>query len=238
MTDHIDSVLPPHMARRDWPLAGVTLLLVEDSRFASEAVRLLCLRSGARVRRADCLASARRHLAAYRPSVVLVDLGLPDGEGCDLIETLAAMPAPRPAIVGTSGLDGAAPTAFAAGADGFLAKPVELLATFQETLLSVLPPEVVPKGPRALPDVRVAPDGIAYLDDLAYAADFLSSEVRDGELVYIARFLSGLAEVARDAGLARAADEVLKAHATRQPINTALARLGAVVQDKLVARTV
>lgn len=78
------------------PLLGLTVLAVEDSRFACEALRLLCLRSGARIRRADSLRAARRHLRVYRPTVVIIDLGLPDGNGVDLIQGLStAAPAPR-----------------------------------------------------------------------------------------------------------------------------------------------
>ena len=62
-------------------LFAVTILLVEDSRSASEAIRLFAAESGARVRRADSLHAASRHLAIYRPNVVMVDLGLPDGDG-------------------------------------------------------------------------------------------------------------------------------------------------------------
>ena len=39
-------------ARR--PLLGLTILVIEDSRYACEALRLLCLRSGARIRHWDC----------------------------------------------------------------------------------------------------------------------------------------------------------------------------------------
>ena len=40
-------------------VVGINRLVVEDSRFACEAVRLLCLRSGARIRRADSLEHAK-----------------------------------------------------------------------------------------------------------------------------------------------------------------------------------
>ncbi len=102
MTDDLSQLLSNHPSP-DRPLAGRTVLLVEDSRFASEAIRLLCLRSGARIRRADCLTAARRHLAVYRPSVVIVDMGLPDGSGAELIEELARATPRVPVILGTSG---------------------------------------------------------------------------------------------------------------------------------------
>jgi hypothetical protein len=49
-------------ATADRPRAGMTVLVVEDRRFACEARRLGCLRSGARIRRAASRKSARRHL--------------------------------------------------------------------------------------------------------------------------------------------------------------------------------
>jgi DNA-binding response OmpR family regulator len=107
------------------PLLGLTILLVEDSRFACEAMRIMALRSGARLRRADCLTSARRHMRLYRPSVVIVDIGLPDGSGLDLIREISGNHPRVPAIIGTSGDDMMHVAAVKAGADAFFAKPYD-----------------------------------------------------------------------------------------------------------------
>ena len=139
MDDTDPFAAPHHTPTATRPLLGLTILVVEDSRFASEAMRLLCLRSGARIRRADCLKSARRHLQVYRPSVVIIDLGLPDGSGVDLITELGEKSPRVSVILGTSGDDFGEESAIAAGADGFLSKPVTSLASFQQTLLALLP---------------------------------------------------------------------------------------------------
>lgn len=143
MTDtfDLDPIMPAQTPTPDRPLLGLTVLVVEDSRFASEALRLLCLRSGARIRRADCLSTARKHLRVYRPNVVIVDLGLPDGSGAELIGELSRATPRVNVILGMSGDSGVQPTAIAAGADGFIEKPIEGLAAFQATILGTFPDE-------------------------------------------------------------------------------------------------
>ena len=93
----------PRRPRRRGHYLGLTVLVVEDSRFACEALRLLCMRSGARIRRADTLRAAYRHFRVYRPTVVVVDLGLPDGNGIDLIAELDESPSRVEGILAISG---------------------------------------------------------------------------------------------------------------------------------------
>lgn len=217
-------------SRAALPLLGLTVLLVEDSRYASESVRLLCLRSGARIRRADCLRSARRHLACYRPSVAIVDLGLPDGSGLTLIGDMANVRPRVPALLATSGDDTLADPAIAAGADGFLAKPITGIAAFQHAILRSLPDDMRPMGPpRALPEGAVEPDPVAYAEDLAHAAALIDS----GEVAAIPYALQLLASVAASAGDAPLATAARRLEAAGK--GQGLARLRAEVAARIAA---
>ncbi|OED48227.1 response regulator [Leisingera sp. S232] len=218
------------------PLLGLTILVVEDSRFACEALRLLCLRSGARIRRADCLKSARRHLQVYRPSVLIADVGLPDGSGLDLIRELADA-SPRPSVIlATSGDLNMADAAVEAGAAGFLEKPITSLAAFQQAVLTNMPADRQPAGPRALNDETVEPDLLAYRDDMAHAAEVMNMDQEEKTLAYLAQFLGGVARSAGDRPLADAADRLARSRQKGQPLTQDAATLAGLVQERLQRR--
>lgn len=186
-----DAIAPLHPAH---PGPRPTLLVIEDSRFTCEALRLLALRAGLRLRRAATLAQAAQHLGTYRPDAVLVDLGLPDGRGDDLIRALHGTPERPRLILGMSGDPNGRALALAAGADGFLDKAPGAFGD----LLAMLPIHAAP--------IRhaLAADPLALRDDLAYAADLLSC-TGDRPDDYLVGFLTGIAQASGDTALADAA---------------------------------
>lgn len=212
------------MPTAERPLAGLTVLVVEDSRFASEALRLMCLRSGARIRRADCLASAHRHLNTYRPTVAIVDLGLPDGSGLSLIDDMHRASPRVPVLLATSGTEreAAARAACAAGANGFLPKPVDSLTAFQGEILRHLPAEMQPRGPRPVETHPIRPDLLALRDDLAHALELL--EQAPLSAMYLQQFLLGIARSAGDTHLLEIARSLpaQMAHADRANLRALL----------------
>ena len=203
MQDIVRSLPLPGMAA-DLPLRGMTVLAVEDSRFASEALRLMCRRLGARLRRAETLLAAQSHLRLYRPDVVIVDLGLPDGRGEALIREIVQARLPGPVILGTSGDAAGRASALAAGADGFLDKPLESFASFQAALLRHLPDFTADIGDEALPE----PDPLALRDDLTRAVAVLEGDPDAPTQAYVAAFLAGVARHAHDLSLEQAAQSV------------------------------
>src|SRR4051812_18987917 len=108
------------------------LLVVEDETRISEIVRQALQRAGFVVDAVDCCADARAALSLTAYDAAILDLGLPDGDGMNLLSQLRSVGDPIPILVLTArdavedrvqGLD--------AGADDYLVKPfamTELIA--------------------------------------------------------------------------------------------------------------
>ncbi|MEN8888669.1 MAG: response regulator [Celeribacter marinus] len=229
----LDDLMSPPKPTSQRPLLGLTVLVVEDSRFASEAVRLLCLRSGARIRRADSLSAAHKHLAAYRPNVVIVDIGLPDGSGADLIDELTHLHSPVDCVIGMSGDSGARALSTAAGAHGFIEKPISNLGAFQTMVLDALPRDDRPTGLRMVTGEHIDPDLAALHDDFAHVADILTAHDGEGMLDYIAQFLESVARTAGDAEIVEAAQSLARNRNVGHTHRADVARIADLVQNRI-----
>ena len=190
------------------PLRGLTVLAVEDSRYASDALRLLCQRSGARLRRSESIEATAAHLRVYRPDVAIVDLGLPDGCGADLIRHLSDLRGPL--VLAMSGAPEGRAAALAAGAKAFVEKPFPDLADFQALILAHLPG----RQPR-LPLItgKIAADPMALKDDLARAEHWLKLGQDQARRDYLAGFIAGLARQSDDPELAAASEPIRRSGA-------------------------
>ncbi|MEM7439597.1 MAG: response regulator [Pseudomonadota bacterium] len=194
------------------PLAGVTLLLVEDSRLCSEAFRLITLRAGARLRRADSIAAAHRHMKIYCPDVLVVDIGLPDGSGLDLIAQVTSQRTDRPCVIATSGADDGAVEAASksAGADAFLAKPMVGPARVVDLIEQLL--NMTSHNKLRLPPALEKLDSQAMIDDLDRVEAILSDalpKMDSDQLKYCAQFVQSVATTAEDAALIELATRFL-----------------------------
>lgn len=199
MPIELDPFSAPISKRR--PLLGVTILLIEDSRFCSEAVRLMTMRTGARLRRADCVRSAHKHLAMYRPDLVIVDVGLPDGSGVDLIAELHGQDFATLAISGSVNEETRSDV-MAAGANGFLPKPIGNIAQFQEAIIaSIKGNTTMPGFAPSIVSEQPELDQRALVDDLDHIRDVLAEALPQkdmGQVEYCAQFVASIARTAQD----------------------------------------
>ena len=107
------------------------ILVVEDEPEIRRIVRLVLEREGHEIHEADGVERGAIEAGTRRPDLVILDLGLPDGEGVDLIRRLRTW-SDVPVIVLSARTDEADKVeALDAGADDYLVKPFgspELLA--------------------------------------------------------------------------------------------------------------
>lgn len=214
-----DPMLPqtPPQGSGRLPLHGLSLLIVDDSRFTCDALRLILQRAGARLRRADSLEIARLHLAFRRPDLAIIDLGLPDGRGEDLIAELAAEGLP---VLGLSGDPEGREAALDAGATEFLEKPI----TSAAGLVRLIRQLCTGVGAIERGEDSAAPPGdpLALRDDLARAAALITAP---GDATYAKAFLHSLARAAGDVALEAAVRDTQTAFDR--------ARLARLIEDRI-----
>ena len=123
--------------------------------------------------------------------MLIVDIGLPDGSGLDLISTCAKVIPRIDVILGTSGDSILQEAVLACGANGFIPKPISSLAAFQSAILFHLPTNRQPPGPRLVTNESVNPDLIAYQDDLTHMAAVIGSGDARESLGYVTHISAG-----------------------------------------------
>jgi CheY-like chemotaxis protein len=108
---------------------GRTVLLVEDSAAIRDAFTILLEDAGYRVLGTGTGGEALSLTAEHRPHVVLLDMGLPDMSGLEVVRALKAGASTRSStIVAVTGRDddGDRRACLAAGCAAYLVKPVDL----------------------------------------------------------------------------------------------------------------
>lgn len=93
------TLLPPKPARLPLPKAAARVLLVEDDDDVRTALRVCLEASKLHVGEACDGREALRLVAEFAPDIVLLDLGLPEVDGIEVLERIHALGANAPKVV-------------------------------------------------------------------------------------------------------------------------------------------
>jgi two-component system KDP operon response regulator KdpE len=114
-----------------------TVLLVEDEKEIRRFVRSALLSEGCQVREAETMAQGLQEAANIKPQLVMLDLGLPDGDGVDFVQRLRTWSQVPVLVVSARSTEHDKILVLDAGADDYLTKPFsvgELLARVRALL--------------------------------------------------------------------------------------------------------
>ena len=130
-----------------------TILVVDDDLQLRRFLRTTLAGHGHAVAEAGTVAEAIDAIGRVHPAVILLDLGLPDGDGLTLLRRVPPEGRPPVIVLSARGQEGDKVTALDAGAEDYLTKPFgasELLARIRVALRRVggnPTPDVLEVGP-------------------------------------------------------------------------------------------
>ncbi len=117
--------------------AGPLVLVVEDEAQVLRFLRAALASRGYRLVEAGTIREAEQLATSHNPDVYLLDLGLPDGDGLDLVKSLRGWTRAPIIVLSARGREEDKVDALDAGADDYLTKPFgvnELLARLRVAL--------------------------------------------------------------------------------------------------------
>jgi two-component system KDP operon response regulator KdpE len=118
-------------------MSGPLILVVEDEPSLRAFITELLRAHDLTVVTATCIKEAMLEMTTRSPDVVLLDLGLPDGDGIDVVRRVRAWSTVPILVVSARGRESDKVTALDAGADDYLTKPFgagELMARLRVAL--------------------------------------------------------------------------------------------------------
>lgn len=116
---------------------GPLILLIEDEPQVRRFLRPTLHAEGYRVIEAETAAEGLMHASTHSPDLILLDLGLPDGDGVDVTRSLRGWSRVPIIVLSARGQEVDKVSALDAGADDYLIKPfgvAELLARLRVAL--------------------------------------------------------------------------------------------------------
>jgi len=99
------------------------VLIVEDDQGIQDVLRILAEANGMQVVAAGTCELAIREAESHRPDLAIVDLGLPDHDGIELIQKIRTWSRVPIIVLSARTLESQRRAAFDAGADDYVAKP-------------------------------------------------------------------------------------------------------------------
>ncbi|MBY0575586.1 MAG: two-component system response regulator KdpE [Gallionellaceae bacterium] len=114
-----------------------SVLLIEDERDIRRFVRQALESNGCQVREAGTMAQGLSDATAHKPQLVILDLGLPDGDGVDFVQRLRSWSNIPILVLSARSTERDKIAVLDAGADDYLTKPFsvgELLARVRASL--------------------------------------------------------------------------------------------------------
>jgi two-component system KDP operon response regulator KdpE len=135
------------------------VLIVEDEPKIRRLLRLTLESNGMRCEEAATAREALSHAQTQRPDLIIADLGLPDGDGLDVIRQTRRSSAVPILVLSARSQEAEKVAALDAGADDYVIKPFatgELLARLRAALRRALPrPATSEPAAFAVRDLRV-----------------------------------------------------------------------------------